>query len=167
MVVVHNFDCYSQIWQGQATWSVTNERSEENLLLLRHLLELPINDSASKSEQKSQVWGRSLMMSFHYGLRSAVLLFIRLIYYTHKIIFSVKETSFAGRILCIPVVDEIKIQFFSLTDILSFMYGLCQSHRENWQQTSQRNHSESWRMESDEIVDRWKKIPDFLRISKF
>jgi len=46
---------------------VTNERSEENLLLLRHLLELPINDSASKSEQKAQARSRSLMTSWNSG----------------------------------------------------------------------------------------------------
>ena len=41
--------------QGQASWSLTSKRAEDNLLILRQLLETPINENVSKSEQKAKV----------------------------------------------------------------------------------------------------------------
>ncbi len=48
---------------GQSSWSTTDERSEENLQLLRSVLEEPIGEGSSRAEQKAQLLYRSCMDS--------------------------------------------------------------------------------------------------------
>ena len=46
--------------QGQASWSLVNKRAEDNLMIVRNLLERPIDENVAKTEQKAQVrnWPR-------------------------------------------------------------------------------------------------------------
>lgn len=48
---------------GQPSWSVTDQISENNLELLRSLLETPLDQRASKAEQKAQVLYHSCLDS--------------------------------------------------------------------------------------------------------
>ena len=43
------------LFLGQSSWSVTDQRSEDNLEMLRTLLERSLDHTSSKSEQKAQV----------------------------------------------------------------------------------------------------------------
>lgn len=49
--------------KGQSSWSVTKQRSEDNMKILRNLLELPLNSSTSKAEQKASLLYRSCLDS--------------------------------------------------------------------------------------------------------
>ncbi|XP_059084474.1 neprilysin-3-like isoform X2 [Tigriopus californicus] len=49
--------------RGQPQWSVTDQMTEDNLEILRSLLERPLDNMASKSEQKSQLLYRSCVDS--------------------------------------------------------------------------------------------------------
>ena len=43
------------LFQPQASWSMTSKRAEDNLMVVRNLLEKPIDENTSKAEQKAQV----------------------------------------------------------------------------------------------------------------